>query len=202
MILLCTYIWMQISSCETTHRPHPRQYREFDESSKLVSHLVVRNWRDSIRRTHTPSVKIHGWRDFKIKSRMQCRFELWIWHRTRVRTFGCRSFPGNQLTGPIPYSIGNLTNLLFLWAPCGVRYCRDSYQKDTHPLVKILGWRDLKVKSWMQRRLEFVNFEFDTEPNSCTYIWMQRSFYQPTHGSHLKHREFDESANLVSRLWW
>ena len=92
---------MQTSLSQPTHRPHPRQHREFDESSKLVS-------------------------------------PLW-----------CEKLEG-------------------------------LYQKDSLPSEKIHGWRDFKIKSRMQRILDVVNFEFDTEPNPCMYIWMQRSFYQPT----------------------
>ena len=54
----------------------------------------------------------------------------------------------------------------------------------------------------MQRTLDVVDFEFDTEPNPCMYIWMQTPSWQPTHGPHpKKHREFDESSILVSPLW-
>ena len=69
-------------------------------------------------------------------------------------------------------------------------------------MEKILGWRDFKIKSRTQRRLGVVNFEFDTEPNPCTYIWMQRPPIQQSHWPHpTQHREFDESSILVSPLW-
>ena len=139
-----------------------------------------------------------------IKSRMQHILDavhIEILYLTRVCIFGCRYLDRNNFTGPIPDNIGNLTNLKNLWASFGVRNWRDSISRP-HTMEKILGWRDFKIKSRMQRILHVVNFEFDTEPNPFTYIWMQIPFWQPTHGPHpKKHREFDESSKLVSPIW-
>ena len=81
----------------------------------------VRNWRDSIRRTHTP------WRRFMdggtLKFRVECNADL-MWRTlnltpnlTRVCTFGCRALSNNQL----------------LWASFGVRNWRISITRPRTP---------------------------------------------------------------------
>ena len=55
----------------------------------------------------------------------------------------------------------------------------------------------------MQFILALVNIEFDTEPNLCMYIWVQRSLWQPIERLHPRqHREFEVPANFVSLLVW
>ena len=55
----------------------------------------------------------------------------------------------------------------------------------------------------MQCILALVNIEFDTKPNPCMYIWVQRSLFQLFARLHPRqHREFDVAANFVSLLVW